>query len=103
MGRKLRCFSRNTELLLTTAYSHRLNSSFAPRSKYGRDLTAMTQPFLLVAGLDDEAFIAGQYEPTISQYTASGRYELLADTGHIDLLTSPVLAPMIGNWLNEFL
>ncbi|MCA9972423.1 MAG: alpha/beta fold hydrolase [Anaerolineales bacterium] len=50
----------------TTAYSHRLNTSFAPRSRYGRDLAALTQPFLLVAGLDDEAFIAEQYEPTIS-------------------------------------
>ncbi|MFZ1398709.1 MAG: alpha/beta fold hydrolase, partial [Candidatus Promineifilaceae bacterium] len=61
----------------TTAYSHRLNTSFAPRGKYGRDLTALTQPFLLVAGLEDEAFIATQYEPTMSQFTASGSYVLL--------------------------
>jgi pimeloyl-ACP methyl ester carboxylesterase len=85
----------------TTAYSHRLNSSFAPRSKYGRDLTAMTQPFLLVAGLADEAFIAEQYEPMISEYTNSGSYILLPDTGHIDLLTAPELAPIIIDWLND--
>jgi len=85
----------------TTAYSHRLNSSFAPRSRYGRDLAAMHQPFLLVAGLDDEAFIAEQYEPTISQYTASGRYILLPNTGHIDLLTSPGLAPLVAQWLTD--
>lgn len=85
----------------TTAYSHRLNSSFAPRSRYGRDLTALTQPFLLVAGLDDEAFIAEQYEPTISQYTTSGSYVLLPNTGHISLLTSPELAPIITDWLGN--
>ena len=85
----------------TTAYSHRLNTSFASRSKYGRDLTAMTQPFLLVAGLEDESFIAEQYEPTISEYTRSGSYVLLPDTGHIDLLTSPELAPIITDWLND--
>ena len=85
----------------TTAYSHRLNSSFAPRSKYGRDLAAMTQPFLLVAGLDDEAFIAEQYEPTIRPYTDSGSYVLLPDTGHIDLLTAPDLAPLMANWLRS--
>ena len=86
----------------TTAYSHRLNSSFAPRRRYGRDLTAMTQPFLLVAGLDDEAFIAGQYEPTISQYTSSGSYVLLPGTGHIDLLTSPELAPIVAGWISQW-
>lgn len=86
----------------TTAYSHRLNSSFAPRSGYGRDLAAMAQPFLLVAGLDDEAFIAGQYQPTISQHTSSGSYVLLGDTGHIDLLTSPELAPVVANWINQW-
>ena len=85
----------------TTAYSHRLNSSFAPRSKYGRDLAAMTQPFLLVAGLDDEAFIAEQYEPTISEFTNSGSYVLLPDTGHIDLLTSPDLAAIVAAWLGN--
>ncbi|MEZ4592029.1 MAG: alpha/beta fold hydrolase [Chloroflexota bacterium] len=85
----------------TTAYSHRLNSSFAPRSKYGRDLAALTQPFLLVAGLDDEAFIAEQYEPTISEFTDAGRYVLLPNTGHIDLLTSPELATLVADWLGD--
>ena len=85
----------------TTAYSHRLNTSFAPRSKYGRDLAAMTQPFLLVAGLQDESFIAEQYEPTISQYTQSGSYVLLPDTGHIDLLTSPELASIVADWVKN--
>lgn len=85
----------------TTAYSHRLNTSFAPRSNYGRDLAAMTQPLLLVAGLDDEAFVAEQYQPTIRQHTDSGSYVLLDDTGHIDLLTSPELTPVVGSWLND--
>jgi len=85
----------------TTAYSYRLNSSFAPRGKYGRDLTALTQPFLLVAGLDDEAFIAEQYEPTISEFSDAGSYALLPDTGHIDLLTTPELAPIITDWLGN--
>lgn len=85
----------------TTGYSHRLNSSFGPHPRYGHDLVAMQQPFLLVAGLDDEAFIATEYEPTISQYTGSGRYELLPDTGHVDLLTTSQLPPLVTNWLLE--
>ena len=85
----------------TTAYSHRLNSSFAPRGKYGRDLATITQPFLLVAGLDDEAFITEQYEPTISAFSDAGSYILLPDTGHIDLLTAPQLASILTDWLKN--
>ena len=83
---------------VTTTYSYRLNTSFAPRASYGRDLAAMQQPFLLVAGLDDEAFVAEQYEAVISAHTDSGSYILLPDTGHIDLLTKPELEQVLINW-----
>ncbi|MCB0035389.1 MAG: alpha/beta hydrolase, partial [Anaerolineales bacterium] len=83
----------------TITYSYRLNTAYAPRSNYSRDLTAMQQPFFLVAGLNDQAFIAEQYQPTFSQYTQSGHYHLLPNTGHIDLLTHPDLSALIANWL----
>ena len=75
-----------------------LNTSFAPRNDYGKDFAAMKRPFLLVAGLDDEAFIAEQYEPTITKYTDAGRYVLLPDTGHIDLLTTSQLEIVLTDW-----
>lgn len=50
----------------------------------------------------DEAFIAEQYEPTISQYTATGEYVLLPDTGHIDLLTTSQLTSVVADWMIEF-
>ncbi|MEM7133701.1 MAG: alpha/beta fold hydrolase [Chloroflexota bacterium] len=83
----------------TTAYSYRLNTSFAPRADYGSDLAAMQQPFLLVAGLEDESFIAEQYEPTINQYATNGEYILLPDIGHIDLLTPSSVATVVIDWL----
>ena len=42
----------------TTSYSYRLNTSYAPRWNYKADIAALTRPFLLVDGLDDEAFVA---------------------------------------------
>ncbi len=84
----------------TPTYSYRLNVSFAPRSRYQRDLAAMQQPFLLVAGSADEAFLAEQYEPTISAHTDAGRYVLLPAIGHIDLLTTPQLTQEVALWLN---
>ena len=83
----------------TTAYSYRLNTAYAPRSKYGRDLAAITQPLLVVAGTADESFIAEQYEPTISAQTNTGTYVLLPDVGHIDLLTTPEIESILVAWL----
>lgn len=85
----------------TTAYSYRLNTAFAPRSRYERDMAELKRPFLLIAGLEDEAFIAEQYEPTMQQHTSSGTYVLLPDLGHIDLLTAPELAQQISGWLQD--
>lgn len=84
----------------TTTYSHRLNTSFAPRNNYGHDLAAMKQPFLLVAGLDDEAFIGEQYEPTIAKYTNAGSYVTLPNTSHIGLLTTSQIGPVLTEWLS---
>ncbi len=83
----------------TTAYSYRLNTSYAPRSNDGRDLTAMQQPFLLVAGMADQSFMTEQYEPTISAHTSAGTYTLLPDVGHIDLLTTSKIEPILTGWL----
>lgn len=85
----------------TSAYSYRMNTSFAPRSKYGRDLSAMQQPFLLVAGLADRSFIAEKYETTISDYTDAGTYVLLPDVGHIDLLTTLGTFQAIEDWITS--
>ncbi len=85
----------------TTAYSYRLNTSFAPRDNYGHDLAAMQQPFLLAAGLDDEAFIAEQYEPLIKPFTSSGHYVLLPGVGHTTLLTTPQFETILLKWLSS--
>lgn len=83
----------------TTRYSYRLNTSLAPRDDYTSDLAAMRQPFLLLAGKDDEAFIANAYEPLISQHTSAGTYKILPDTGHLDLVQSSATIQAIITWL----
>ncbi len=84
----------------TTSYSYRLNASLAPRPNYGHDLGAIQQPFLLVAGARDEAFIAELYEPTISRFTEAGTYVVLPEVGHLDLLTEPRTLQTVAGWLD---
>ncbi|MCB1368506.1 MAG: alpha/beta fold hydrolase [Rhodobacteraceae bacterium] len=72
----------------TGAYSFRMNTSFAPRGDYLKDVAALP-PFLLIAGHEDEAFVADQYQPTMAAVTARGSYLLVEGVGHLDIVDAP--------------
>jgi alpha-beta hydrolase superfamily lysophospholipase len=81
----------------TLSYSHRLNTAYAPRN-YKKDLRTITQPLLVIAGTADEAFIADQFEPVISQYTAV-QVKLLPNLSHMGVIVSPEVPPVVKEWL----
>jgi non-heme chloroperoxidase len=85
----------------TLSYSHRLNTGYAPRN-YKKDLRAITQPLLVVAGTKDEAFIAEQFEPVISRYTAV-QVKLLQNITHMGVVVGLEIRPVIKEWLERFL
>ena len=72
----------------TTSYSYRLNTSFAPRSDYLKDVAALPE-FLLIAGVRDEAFVAEQYEPVMSAVTNNGQYTLVKGVSHLEIVDAP--------------
>lgn len=72
----------------TTAYSYRLNTSFAPRSDYLADVAALPR-FLLIAGSEDEAFVAEGYQPLMSAVTDRGRYLLVQGASHLAVVDAP--------------
>lgn len=72
----------------TTAYSYRLNSSFAPRSDFLGDVAALP-PFALVVGAQDEAFVAEAYAPLMREVTEVGQYHIVPDVGHLDIVDAP--------------
>jgi alpha-beta hydrolase superfamily lysophospholipase len=81
----------------TLSYSHRLNVAYAPRN-YEKDLRAITQPLLVVAGTGDESFFAEQYEPVISRYTAV-HVKLLQGVTHLGVVVGPEVRPVVKEWL----
>ncbi len=83
----------------TLAYSHRLNTGYAPRN-YKKDLKAITQPFLLLAGTTDEAFVADQFEPVVSEY-ADVQVELLPNLSHMGVVVSPDVQPVFKTWIKS--
>jgi alpha-beta hydrolase superfamily lysophospholipase len=82
----------------TLSYSHRLNTAYAPRN-YKKDLRAITQPLLVIAGIEDDAFIANQFEPVISQYTAV-QVKLLPGLTHMGVVVNPDVRPVVKEWLD---
>ncbi|MDN2580521.1 alpha/beta fold hydrolase [Aquibium sp. ELW1220] len=83
----------------TTSYSYRLNTSFAPRSDYQADLKAMTAPFLLIAGADDEAFFADRYEATIAPHAPGGSYVVLPGVGHLAIVSNDAAIAAVETFL----
>lgn len=75
----------------TDRYSFRLNTSYAPRNDYKSDIAALP-PFLLVAGSDDEAFVADRYEPVMSAENPGGRYEIVDGVSHLGIIDAPQAA-----------
>lgn len=69
----------------TTEYSYRLNTSFAPRADWQTDVAGLP-PFLLVAGMQDEAFYADRFEASLAPQNPAGRYVLLPGVSHLDVV-----------------
>jgi len=91
-------FRNGTE---TLAYSYRLNTSFAPRD-YEDDLSAISQPLLVLAGADDETMFAEQYQPVITQHIPDNKQaqvEVLPGVSHMGVVVSPDVRPVIQAWI----
>jgi hypothetical protein len=86
--------------LATTSYSYRLNQSYAPRSDYLKDINSLPN-FLLMAGTQDEAFVASAYKPLMQGATSLGQYQLVTGAGHLDLVDAPETLDTIKEVLGE--
>jgi pimeloyl-ACP methyl ester carboxylesterase len=82
----------------TTHYSQRLNVSYAPRSDYKADIAKLPH-FLLLAGKEDEAFKASEFEPVMSSVNAMGTYHLLDGVDHLGIYNSAEGAALIRGFI----
>lgn len=80
-------------------YSFRSMSSMAP-DDYRAGLRAVHQPLLVLVGRNDEAFLAGQFEPAVKQYSA-GRVVVLEGESHNSICYSATAVAAAKNWLEK--
>ena len=84
----------------TAGYSYRLNTAYAPRNDYLADIAALP-PFLLIAGENDESFVASGYQPLIEPVNAAGRYHLLDGQSHLGVINDERTAELIASFMGE--
>jgi pimeloyl-ACP methyl ester carboxylesterase len=80
--------------LATLAYSYRLNTGYAPRADYLKDVAALPK-FTLIAGEDDEAFFADRYEEVMSAVTDKGSYHVVAGETHLSIINATATQALI--------
>nr|WP_323776517.1 alpha/beta fold hydrolase [Amylibacter sp.] len=81
-------------------YSFRMNTSFSPRADYLKDVAALP-PFVVIAGQDDEAFLADQYQPVMSAVTDNGRYHILDGVSHLDVFTQEKTLDLVTDFMRD--
>jgi len=84
----------------TTSYSWRLNQGFAPRRDWREDVASLP-PFLLVAGAEDEAFVAEAYEPEFAAVSDAGEYVVLPGVGHLGVVDDPRALNAVMQFLSD--
>lgn len=82
----------------TPSYSHRLNTAYAPRGDYLADIGALP-PFLLIAGAEDESFIASAYKPLMRPVNPAGRFEIVEGASHLGIIDDLRTAELIVEFL----
>ena len=85
---------------MTSSYSYRLNTSYHPRPELGADVSRLPET-LLIAGSEDEAFVADQYQTVMEAYTSLGTYHVLPDLAHMEIVDARRTADLIGEWLGQ--
>lgn len=82
----------------TLAYSYRLMTGFSP-SDYRAGLGRVKAPLLLVAGSEDEALVAAEFEPTVRPLVPSADIRLVEGVSHLGLVLDEEAIAVVRKWL----
>lgn len=72
--------------LLTPSYDFRLEQNFRPRHDYQRDIRSAMQPFVVIAGKNDEAFFADRFAAVFAPAPGLRGVRLVPEVDHAGLV-----------------
>ena len=84
---------------VTHVYSFGATVNTSP-TQYAEALTAVDAPMLVVVGSNDEAFVAGEFETAVTQYS-SGEVHVIDGENHNSIVESSAVLAIVETWLGE--
>jgi alpha-beta hydrolase superfamily lysophospholipase len=90
-------FNLPSESARVRTYSYRAMVNSAP-TDYAASLTAVAQPLLVIVGSNDEAFVAEEFEPAVSQYSDGDVVVIVGET-HNGIIENEMAIAAAQNWL----
>ncbi len=84
---------------VTHVYSFGATVNSSP-TKYAEALTAVDAPMLVVVGSNDEAFVAGEFETAVTQYS-DGEVHVIDGENHNSIVESDAALAIVESWLGE--
>lgn len=81
------------------AYSYRVNESMTPED-YKAGLAAVDKPLLVLVGTDDEAFVATEFEPVITE-NSIGEVYLIEGATHNGIRHEENAMQRISDWISK--
>ncbi|MCB8975932.1 MAG: alpha/beta hydrolase [Ardenticatenaceae bacterium] len=82
---------------VTHVYSFGATVNTSP-TQYAEALTAVDAPMLVVVGSNDEAFVAGEFETAVTQYS-SGEVHVIDGENHNSIVESAAALAIVEAWL----
>lgn len=73
------------ELSMTSSYSFRMNTSFAPRYDFKKDLAGLPK-FKILIGENDEIFEPEKFEPLLLSQHLNGTVRIINGLSHLDVI-----------------
>ncbi|MBI5323135.1 alpha/beta fold hydrolase [Bradyrhizobium sp.] len=86
----------NSEQRLTTTYTDRLMRNFAVRD-YRRDFAAVTKPFTIISGADDELMFADKYAEVVRGAAVAVDVKLIDGIDHMGIVASSKAAAIVAD------
>ena len=74
------------ELEMVSSYSYRMNTAFAPRYDFKKDIGGLPK-FKVLIGEQDEAFFASEFEPLLNSFENLGDVQVIAGLSHLDVIS----------------
>lgn len=84
----------------TLSYSYRLMTGFST-SDFRTDLGAVKVPLLLVAGSEDEALVAAEFQPTVKPLVPHAFIKTVEGTSHLGLVVDEEAIEIVRNWIQQ--